>query len=869
MRLQTKLLLLLLVVGIVPMYVFTHFLFTSATRNLDERAVEQLESVASIQQQRIADFIQTANDELQLIESKRLLANAAVLFQSGSVAAGQAQMTQTLQEIIAILPHVRGVAVFTPDNATLIGSAGALKHAKAHERSHAQAAGSASFTKGIVDLTNESGSIVAHMVGSLTLDGKNVGALFVDIDTEKLRSLATNYTGLGSTGEMELAYRDAEGRAVMLMPLRFDSGAALTRRIPVTSPSPMIPAVNGIEKTFFNVVDYRGENVYAVTKFIPGVEWGFVVKRDKAEILSLLAPFYRLSIIFLGIAVFLAVLVAVIFSGYLSAPLRSLTSVAKRIADGRFDKPIPLVKTGDEVQELADAFRIMTEKVRFSQGQLLQTLEGKSADLERTSLFLDSIIDNIPDMVFVKDAKDLRFVKFNKAGLELIGTSLENIIGKNDYDFFPKDQADFFTQKDRTVLAGKEVVDIPEEPFDSNRKKGLRILHTKKVPILDEHGEPKYLLGISEDITDRKRAQDELIASRKQLELEVQNTQKFKQAVESSTDGVLITDADTVIVYANPAWQKMSGYSLSDVIGKKSSIVKSDKTPSSVLASLRHAIAHGTSFYSDDIINVRPDGSEYCAELTLFPIRSTPESDVQFYVGLQTDITVRKQQDRAKTEFVSLASHQLRTPLTEIRWALSDLRKGDISESQRFLADVAFKASVHMAETIKSMLTISHIDTNEIKPEPRDVSVDSLIHEIADLMELKRAEKKIDLQFSCPKNLRMHTDAQLLKEILANLLSNAFKYSPERSTVRVTAEPYEHGVHITVADAGIGIPTSEQTRISEKFFRASNAVSGAESGTGIGLYMVYSLVKLLGGSVTFTSDQTSGTSFVLRFPHTA
>ncbi len=864
MRLRTKLILLLLAVGIVPMYVFTHFLFASATHNLENRAVEQLESVASIQQERISDFIQTANDELQLIQSKMLLVNAAVQFQSGAVAAGREQMTKTLKDIIAILPHVRGAAVFTADNKTMIGSVG-MDHFVPHTGSRFAASGS-SVSQGIVDLTNESGSIIAHMVGSLALNGKKVGTLFVDIDTDKLRSLATNYTGLGRTGEMELAYRDAEGRAVMLMPLRFDSGAALTRTMPSESLSPMLPAVNGIEKTFFDAVDYRGEHVYAVTKFIPDVRWGFVVKRDRAEILSLLAPFYRLTIIFLGVSILLAGAVAIIFSGYLSAPLRSLTSVAKRIADGRFDQPIPLVKTGDEVQELADAFRVMTDKVQSSQGQLLETLRRKSMDLEQVSLFLDSIIDNIPDMIFVKDAKDLRFVKFNKAGLELVGTSMENIIGKNDYDFFPKDQADFFTRKDREVLAGKEIVDIPEEPFDSNAKKGLRILHTKKVPILDEDGTPRYLLGISEDITEHKRSLDELIASRKLLQAEVQNTRKFKQAVESSTDGVLITDADTVIVYANPAWQKMSGYALADVLGKKASMLKTDKTPEAVLANLRKAIVEGSSFYSDDIVNSRPDGSEYCAELSLFSIRSSENGEVQFYVGLQNDITVYKQQDRSKTEFIALASHQLRTPLTEIRWSLSDLRKGEMSESQRLLADVAFNASVHMAETIKSMLTISRIDTKEIRPELRNVSVQALIREIADLLELKRVEKGIDLRVSCPQDLSMCTDAQLFKEILANVLTNAFKYSPEGSVVRVMAEAKDGEVRISIADAGIGIPASEQSRISEKFFRASNAVSGTESGTGIGLYMVYSLTKLLGGSVSFTSHQTSGTTFVLTFP---
>ena len=106
-------------------------------------------------------------------------------------------------------------------------------------------------------------------------------------------------------------------------------------------------------------------------------------------------------------------------------------------------------------------------------------------------------------MIFVKEAKGLRFVRFNKAGEELLGLKKDQLIGKNDYDFFPKKEADFFTRKDRAVLKSKKLLDIPEEPIHT-QKKGLRILHTKKIPLMNAAGKPQYLLGISEDITDRK-----------------------------------------------------------------------------------------------------------------------------------------------------------------------------------------------------------------------------------------------------------------------------------------------------------------------------------------------------------------------------
>lgn len=143
---------------------------------------------------------------------------------------------------------------------------------------------------------------------------------------------------------------------------------------------------------------------------------------------------------------------------------------------------------------------------------------GKKAEEEvrKAQAFLDSIVENIPDMIFVKEAKELRFVRMNRAGEELLGYKRDELIGKNDYDFFTEKEADFFTAKDHEVLAGGKVVEIPEETIHTHHK-GVRILHTKKVPLYDKEGKPLYLLGISEDITEKKMAQETLIQKTEQL----------------------------------------------------------------------------------------------------------------------------------------------------------------------------------------------------------------------------------------------------------------------------------------------------------------------------------------------------------------
>jgi two-component system cell cycle sensor histidine kinase/response regulator CckA len=145
--------------------------------------------------------------------------------------------------------------------------------------------------------------------------------------------------------------------------------------------------------------------------------------------------------------------------------------------------------------------------------------ERVNVELKRTATFLDSIVENIPDMIFVKEASELRFERFNRAGEELLGLDRAELLGRNDYDFFPKEQADFFQARDRETLTAGALVDILEEPIDTRH--GRRWLHTKKIPILDDAGRPLYLLGISQDVTERKEATEALRRANEELETRV------------------------------------------------------------------------------------------------------------------------------------------------------------------------------------------------------------------------------------------------------------------------------------------------------------------------------------------------------------
>jgi PAS domain S-box-containing protein len=148
------------------------------------------------------------------------------------------------------------------------------------------------------------------------------------------------------------------------------------------------------------------------------------------------------------------------------------------------------------------------------------------AEARRAMSYLDSIIEQVPAMIFMKDADELRFQRFNRAGEDLLGLRREALLGKNDYDFFPPDQADFFVAKDREVLRSGRLLDIPDEPIQTPR--GERFLHTRKIPLLDENGVPRSLLGISIDVTERVQAESML---RNSLSVQIGETQRAKDAL--------------------------------------------------------------------------------------------------------------------------------------------------------------------------------------------------------------------------------------------------------------------------------------------------------------------------------------------------
>jgi PAS domain S-box-containing protein len=265
--------------------------------------------------------------------------------------------------------------------------------------------------------------------------------------------------------------------------------------------------------------------------------------------------------------------------------------------------------------------------------------------LNESEKFLNSVVENIPDMIFVKDAKDLRFLRFNKAGEELLGYSRENLYGKSDHDFFPRDDADFFTKNDRMVLDNRKAVDIPEEKVRT-RFRGERILHTKKIPILDETGTPVYLLGISEDITERMRADSELRDS----------VAFLNSLIDQSPTPMWISDETGTLIRINRACCELLKTTEDEVIGKYSLFDDNIVQEQGFLPRVRDVFTRGivAQFqlaYDTTTLTTIPLEKRVSLflDVTIFPIRDS-RGKITNAVIQHADITRRRKTEAALRE---------------------------------------------------------------------------------------------------------------------------------------------------------------------------------------------------------------------------
>jgi PAS domain S-box-containing protein len=380
-----------------------------------------------------------------------------------------------------------------------------------------------------------------------------------------------------------------------------------------------------------------------------------------------------------------------------------------------------------------------------------------------------------------------------------------------------------------------------------------------------------------------------------------------------ATEGILVADSTGEIVKANPSSEKMFGYSKEELLGKKVELLVPDKY-------MGHHAADREKYQSKpkprsmgigmDLYGKRKDNTEFPLEISLSPYTTDGET---FVIAFIIDITQRKAaedklknysielekqvQDRTmilreaieelqntkeelnealtkekelndlKSRFVSLVSHEFRTPLTGVLSSLSLVRQhGELNNFDKQIKHIQrIKESVNgLTDILNDMLSISKLEEGKIAVTSEIIDVKEFVGGVA--TELQALSKnKQTIAYAHTGSNQVFIDKKIVKHILFNLISNAIKFSDEGKTIHVSSYATNENLKLVVKDEGIGISAEDQEHLFERFFRAQNASN--IQGTGLGLNIVGKYVEMLGGTIAFNSELNKGTAFIITLPN--
>jgi PAS domain S-box-containing protein len=365
-------------------------------------------------------------------------------------------------------------------------------------------------------------------------------------------------------------------------------------------------------------------------------------------------------------------------------------------------------------------------------------------------------------------------------------------------------------------------------------------------------------------LTARQRAR--LIARRMQKDLVVENEQ-LKALYHNSPVPYLLTWPDGTIENPNLAAIRLFQTTPEKLTSQNFFAIWDTAAKPQQGKEFQELLRRGVPVNQQELQIIQEKGSYKWVLLSIFPVRT---SDARRYAGLVTlvDITAQKDLERAKTEFVSLTSHQLRTPLTAIKWHAELLMEHmkTFTNLERDHVEKIATSTEEMIELVRTLLNISRIELGTLKIEPEPIDLNAIGDDVIESMHHLIVDGQLNVEKQFGRSNTITTDPGIVRVIVENLVSNAVKYTPAAGTITVKIKASRAGVEISVTDSGIGIPNEEKQRIFEKLFRASNAKRYRAPGSGLGLYLSRQLAVSLGGSIEFSSELGQGTTFTVWLP---
>jgi len=328
-------------------------------------------------------------------------------------------------------------------------------------------------------------------------------------------------------------------------------------------------------------------------------------------------------------------------------------------------------------------------------------------------------------------------------------------------------------------------------------------------------------------------------------------------------DAIVFTDEQANILFVNPAWEELNGYSLAEVQGKNARLLQSGRTPPTTYQEMWAALRAG-KLWKGDLFNQRKDGSTYQGELTVVPVYLSNDQ-MQGFVGVMRDVTEHRELDSLKERFIADAAHDLGNPVTVLTTTLYLLRKNPAQLEQRLpVLDYQIK---RLNLLVRDLLTISRLDRGHQFSEIEPIDLAQLTEQVIQAQHALALEKQIDLRFTLQPNLPpIKGDIQAIERVIVNLISNALTYTPAGGWVEVRISNLDHAlIDLQVKDTGIGIAPHEIKQIFKRFFRSDQARQTAD-GTGLGLSIVEKIVEQHGGSVSVESKVGLGSTFSVKLP---
>lgn len=379
------------------------------------------------------------------------------------------------------------------------------------------------------------------------------------------------------------------------------------------------------------------------------------------------------------------------------------------------------------------------------------------------------------------------------------------------------------------------------------------------------------------ELSEAKIAMLNALENERRMKEQIKSEHNRMQAIISVMgEGLLVINPEYKIVLMNIAAEKLLGVSSADAVGrdakdiifmyKGAEILPHDERPVAVMFKTGTPVV---TTLADNLYYETISGRKFPMALVAVPLRG--DSGIEAAVVIFRDATEEKKLDESRSSFISIASHQLRTPLTSMRWFAEMLLAGDagkISEDQKHFVERIYEGTDRMIDLVNLLLQIARVEAGRVKIKPMRTDFKIITKSVALTLQaaLDKKMQKVEIQTGADPLPLVLMDQDILWQVVQNLLSNAIRYSPERGVITVSIAEKNGMIEWSVRDEGIGVPKNQQSRVFEKFFRADNALKMVPEGSGLGLSLVKTLVEGWGGKIWFESEENKGTAFHFTAP---